>query len=109
MTTKKGKAKEPKTVVNGEGVNIGAISNKGDLKTFLVSIRDRMTDGSVAPIYAMTAMNSLLTMSEIYDLLDNENKEVARDIWLRLKQNGLQVRTPPILFGEEETTSGAGV
>lgn len=109
MTTKKSKTREAKAAVNGEGVNIGAISSKADLKTFLVSIRDRMTDGSVAPIYAMSAMNSLLSMAEIYSLLDNENKEVARDIWLRLKQSGLQLRNPPILFGEDEAALTAAI
>ena len=109
MTTKKSKGKETKSTVNGEGASIGVISSKADLKAFLVSIRDRMTDGSVAPIYAMSAMNSLLTMQDIYNLMDNENKEVARDIWLRLKQNGLQVKSPPLLFGEEESINSSAV
>lgn len=78
------------------------ISTSADLKTFLQSVRDKMTDDVAAPIYAMSAMNRVLNLPKIYELLDNENKEIARDIWLRLKQSGLQVRTPPMLFGNEE-------
>ena len=40
-----------------------------------------------------------------YCLKAAENKEIARDVWLRLKQAGLQLRNPPILFGPEEDTT----
>lgn len=97
---KEAKPKSENTAVVED--NFGKISTKGDLKNFLMGIRDKMTDNVAAPVYAMSAMNHLLGMSEIYALLDNENKEIARDIWLRLKQSGLQLRNPPLLFGAED-------
>lgn len=69
-----------------------------DLRQFLLTIRDKMTEHSVAPIYVMAAMNHIMSISSIYDLLDQENKELARDIWLRLKQAGVALASPPLLF-----------
>jgi hypothetical protein len=75
------------------------ISTKADLKSFLISLRDRMAEKTVAPIYAVAAMNHVLNLPVVYDLLDDENKETARDIWLRIRQAGVQSVNPPILFG----------
>ena len=97
--TPKAKVTKPSTQ-DKEGVTM--ISTKADLKTFLVNIRDKMTDKSAAPVYVLSAMNHILNLPDIYELLDKPNKEVARDIWLRLKQYGCQVATPPLLFGEDE-------
>lgn len=80
----------------------GPISTKAELKKFLLRIRDRMDEDIAAPIYAVIALNHILSMSNIYTLLDNENKEVARDIWLRVKKSGMQVRNPPMLFSPDE-------
>jgi hypothetical protein len=83
------------------------IKTKAHLKAFLNNIRDRITDNGAAPIYAMSAMNHVMTLPAIYDLLDNENKEIARDIWLRIKQSGLQVRMPSLLFSADEIEARA--
>ncbi len=83
------------------------IKTKAQLKAFLNSIRDKMGDNTAAPIYAMSAMNHILTLSAVYELLDNETKEIARDVWLRIKQSGLQVRMPSLLFSAEEIEVGA--
>lgn len=77
------------------------ISNKDDLKKFLLHLRDRMAEKAVAPIYAVSAMNHVLNLDKIYSMLDNENKELARDIWLRVRQSGMQVKNPPLLFSED--------
>jgi hypothetical protein len=80
----------------------GTLSSKGDLKQFLLSIRDKMEEGAAASIYAVTAMNHVMNLDSIYAWLDNDNKEIARDIWLRIKQSGLQVRNPSLLFSADE-------
>mgnify|MGYP001814373222 CR=1 FL=1 len=78
------------------------ITSKAELKSFLLSIRDKMTDETSPAIYSAIAMNHVLSLANIYDLLNKENKEIARDIWLRLKQAGLQLRNPPLLFTADE-------
>lgn len=99
------KAKSSK---NGADENAGFenISSKTDLKNFLLNVRDKMAEEVAAPVYALSAINHVMTLPGIYNLLDNENKEIARDIWLRLKQSGMQLRNPPILFGTD-TEDGA--
>ena len=87
--------------------NLPEIKTPADLREFLGSLRDKMSDQAAAPIYALSAMNYVLNLPEIYTLLDNENKELARDVWLRIKQSGLQIKNPPLLFGEEEAEAGS--
>lgn len=103
--------KEPKKtnsrVASAEAEPGGApIGSKEELKTFLLGVRDKMTEHTAAPVYAVSAMNFALSQPNIYQLLDNETKEIARDIWLRIKQSGMQLRNPPLLFTPEEDALG---
>jgi hypothetical protein len=109
--------KEPKKVARVDGQTtpgvdgdaFAAPASKADLKAFLNLVRDRMTDGAASPIYAAATLQHVLNMPQIYDWLDNENKEIARDIWLRIKQAGTQMRNPPMLFGPDEQDLGSAV
>ena len=100
------KAKKSKT--NSEAhSDHGAISTKAELKSFLLNIRDKMADGTAAPVYALGAINHAMNIPEIYDLLDKQNKELARDVWLRIKQAGFKVKNPTLLFEEDEELPAA--
>jgi len=102
------KAKNGK-VMGGDGERLGEVSTKAELKTFLLNIRDKMAEGVAPGINSLSAMNFVMNLPDIHGLLDNENKELARDIWLRLKQAGFQLRNPPMLFtAEEEDLTAAG-
>lgn len=104
--------KNTKTVVNGKQTLDGATAGKegaeqpgidkittvAELKSYLSAVRDRMEDGTGASIYAMSAVNYVFSLEKIYDLLDSENRTTLKEIWLRLKQSGVQVRNPPLLF-----------
>lgn len=102
------KKKEPKSKAVSNKIAVESadtspvISSKTELKTFLNLIKERMDDESAAPIYVVSAMNYALNTPEIYDFLDQDNKELARDIWLRIVQTGLHVRVPSMLFSAEE-------
>ena len=98
-TKKEGKSKGEKNSVEE---TFGEVTTKAELKSFLLNIRDKMTDEQAAPLYAMSAINYALNLPDIYSMMDNENKELARDIWLRIRQAGLQVRSPAMLFSEDE-------
>ncbi len=104
MAMKKDKKKEA-PAEKAEPLTFGKIVTTADLKTFLLNVRDKMTEEIAAPIYALSALNHVMSLTNIYQLLDNECKEIARDIWLRLRQAGLQLRNPPMLFGDDETIS----
>lgn len=109
MNQKKKGAKDDKPVTPAVEADqsFGAISSKADLKKFLQDIRDKMAEGIAPAINAMSAMNYVLNLSEINDLLNEENKEIARDIWLRLRQSGIKIKNPPMLFGEEDSAVAA--
>ncbi|RMG39757.1 MAG: hypothetical protein D6719_12570 [Candidatus Dadabacteria bacterium] len=81
---------------------IEGFSTKADLKAFLMDVRDKMTDGSAPPVYAVTAMNFVMNQPNIYELLDKTNKEICRDIWLRIAQAGFHLKAPPMLFSADE-------
>lgn len=99
--TKAKKTKSNVSETNSDPVVAGEITSNAELKTFLQSLLDRMEEGQVAPIFAFSAINHLLSKSELFSLFCPESKELARDIWLRIKQSGLQVRNPAFLFGNE--------
>lgn len=101
MTMEKEEQASTGSIENGAVKDETQIQNSDDLKRFLRSVIDKMSDDQAPPIYGAAAINHLLTRPDIYDLLDNENKELARDVWLRLKSAGFQLRNPPILFGSE--------
>ena len=106
---KEAKGKNAKQAADSQNAaqmeNIGAIASKADLEAFLLNVRDKMDEEAAPPIYALSAMNYVMSLPEVYAWFDNETKEIARDIWLRLKQAGFQLRNPPMLFGESEDIS----
>jgi hypothetical protein len=55
----------------------------------------------------MTAMQQVMTLDAIYDLLDKENREILQEIWVKLSQSGLHLRKPPLLFGDGESQAAA--
>jgi hypothetical protein len=96
--SKNGKASSTATVNRV----IGEIANESDLRAFLLNVKDKMVEEVAAPVFVATMINNILSNPNIFSLLNNENKEIARDIWLRVKQSGFQVKSPPMLFGYEE-------
>lgn len=103
------KKKEIKKEQGTPSESFGKISSTADLKSFLNTIHDKLTEDVGSPIYALTAMNHIMNLQSVYDILDSETKELARNIWLRLKASGLQLRNPPILFGAEDGLVSEGV
>ena len=87
--------KETKPLKNGKAGNnhqaVGDILSESDLKSFLLNIRDKMAEQTAAPVYAVSALNQILISPELSKLLNEENKELSRDIWLRIKQSGFQL------------------
>lgn len=77
-----------------------SIGSTAELKNFLIALQDKM-NGDAAPIFAVSAMNHVLSLPEIYNYLDTESRELMRAIWLKLKSSGATLRQPPLLFGEE--------
>jgi len=71
---------------------------KDELLVFLLNVRDKLVEGVATPIYGMAAIKCLMGLDELYGIIDEEVRELARDIWLRLENAGLQLKRPPLLF-----------
>lgn len=84
---------------------VSQIANKADLRTFISDVHDRLLKEQAAPIFAMAAMQQVMSLDNIYDLLDNQNKEILQEIWVKLSQSGFHLRRPPLLFGDGEVAS----
>ena len=77
------------------------ISTKNELKTFLAEIKEKLADKKAAPVYVASSLQYVFTLSNIDELMDKANIETAREIWLKLKEAGMQLHNPPILFPED--------
>jgi len=95
------KAKEQDTS-GKEPKEISKLSTKADLKAFITEVHDKMLKEQAAPIFAMAAMQQIMSLDNIYDLLDSQSKEILQEIWVKLQQSGFHLRKPPILFGDGE-------
>lgn len=79
------------------------ITSCESLRSFLNGIRERMADGGAPAVYALSALNYVMNLPGVYGFMDEENREIARDIWLHLKQSGFQLKDPPLLFEESRS------
>ena len=89
----------PKVVAPLSEDSFEAISTKAELKTFLLSLKEKMDDESCPSIYGLSSINYVLNLTNIYEIFDNENKEIAKEIWLKLKQAGWHINDAPMIFG----------
>jgi hypothetical protein len=101
MKKKEAKSKETEETMK-DGSELAQITNKGELKAFITDVRDRLLKDQAAPIFAMAAMQQVMNLDTIYDLLDGQNKEILQEIWVKLSQSGFNLRKPPLLFGDAE-------
>ena len=103
---KESKSKEvPSETVEKESFQ--AITSRAELKSFISNVRDHLVDNSAPPLFGMTAFNYVLSLPELYDLMDSGAKETLQEIWVKLSQAGLQLKKPPILFGDGDTGAKA--
>jgi hypothetical protein len=98
---KENKSKESDNT-SKETKEVSQIASKADLKAFITDVHDRMLKDQAAPVFAMAAMQQVMSLENIYDLLDNQSKEILQEIWVKLSQSGFHLRKPPLLFGESE-------
>lgn len=67
----------------------------------LSTIAARVVESQSAYMHAMLLLNELLRLPNARELFDDDLKEQARDLWLKVKSTGLQLNDPPLLFGEK--------
>ena len=106
-TKKETKIKETENTIGSGVQEMVQIASKADLRSFITDVRDRLLKDQAAPIFAMSAMQQVMSLDTIYDLLDKENKEILQEIWVKLAQSGFHLRKPPLLFGDGEMVVAA--
>jgi hypothetical protein len=99
---KDAKAEETTSAPTVGSASVNQISTRADLLAFISDVRDKLLKEEAAPIFAMTAMQQVMSLDAIYDLLDKETKEILQEIWVKLAQSGFHLRKPPLLFGDGE-------
>jgi hypothetical protein len=99
---KEAKSEDVATTASPSGAVANQISTRADLLAFVSDVRDKLLKDEAAPIFAMAAMQQVMTLDAIYDLLDKEIKEILQEIWVKLSQSGFHLRKPPLLFGDGE-------
>jgi hypothetical protein len=107
MKKKETKIKEVDNAISSGPQDVAQIVSKDDLRVFITDVRDRLLKDEAAPIFAMAAMQQVMSLDAIYDLMDKDNKEILQEIWVKLSQSGLHLRKPPLLFGDGEAQSAA--
>ena len=80
--------------------SIAQIASPEELCIFISEVRDKLLKDEAAPIFAITAMQQVMSLDSIYELLDTHNKEILQEIWVKLSQSGFNLRKPPLLFTE---------
>ena len=100
-TTKKKdtKIKETSEEITKEE-SLPKITTKTELRAFIATVRDKLINQSAPPIYAMAALNHVMSLPEIYELMDTQMKESLQEIWVKLSQAGMHIHKPALLFGD---------
>jgi hypothetical protein len=102
MKAKKENKSKDNEATSKEVKEVSQITSKADLKAFITEVHEKMLKDQAAPIFAMAAMQQVMSLENVYDLLDNQSKEILQEIWVKLTQSGFHLRKPPLLFGESE-------
>ena len=85
------------------------IGSAEDLHAYLRLIQTKMEDESTPPVFCLASLNWALNTPKIYEYLNEANRELARELWLRIKQSGVRIRAPRLLFSAEEMDGNSGV
>lgn len=92
-----------KAGADGDGAMLQApITTTAELHDFSAAVLEKLLKGEAPPIYAMAAMQHIMSLDSIHGLMDTPTKEILQEIWVKVSQSGLQLKKPPLLFGDAE-------
>ncbi len=72
------------------------------LADFIADISSKSISPNESLLHCAVAMNQILTNSDTAELLDEDLKKQLKDVWLKLKNTGIDLIDPPSLFGLPE-------
>lgn len=71
---------------------------KESVRSTLETLARSVVGSQSSYMHSMILLDSLLRLPNARELFDEDLKEQARDIWLKIKSTGLQLNDPPLLF-----------
>ncbi|MBL7661701.1 hypothetical protein JNK13_03005 [bacterium] len=72
---------------------------KDEIKTYLTEIETQLTGNQLPSIHALLALDGVFRLPNAHEMLDEEVKTHAKNVWNKVKAAGLHLEDPPILFG----------
>ena len=93
-------AKSPKKT-KAESTPVEGISRES-LNEYIQDIAQRASKPDESRLHCAIAINQILSNATNVNLMDEENKATLKEVWQKLKSEGIQLEDPPFLFGLPE-------
>ena len=71
---------------------------KEGVRNTLESVARSVVGTQSSYMHSMILLDNLFRLPNARELFDDDLKEQARDLWLKIKSTGLQLNDPPLLF-----------
>jgi Cdc6-like AAA superfamily ATPase len=79
-------------------LTIEEITNPQDLLTLFKYLIAKLEKQETPVIHVLTLINNLMKRDDIYTLLNDENRSVARELWYFIGKSGSQLPCPPMFL-----------
>ncbi len=76
--------------------------SKEALMEYVQDISQKANKVGESRLHCAIAINQILSNSDYVGLLNDESKNTLKEVWLKLKTDGIQLEDPPFLFGLPE-------
>ena len=81
-----------------ESVATQKVSSEALLE-YIQDIHQKASQPDESRIHCVIAMNQILSDSDSVKALSDDGKALLKEVWLKLKGEGIQLVDPPLLFG----------
>jgi len=85
---------------------LGTPMTTDDVRKSLESIARKVVESRTAHLHALLTLNYLLRLPNAQRLFNEDLRQQARDLWLKVKTAGFQLDDPPLLFGIPDSGDG---
>lgn len=75
---------------------------KEDIQAYLDDIEEKLLESGNAYLHSLIALDEILRHPKSAQLLDSDMKTQLRDLWSKIKESGIQLDNPPLLYGLPE-------
>ena len=72
--------------------------DKEGIRNTLESVARSVVGTQSSYMHSMILLDNLCRLPNARELFDDDLKEQAKDLWLKIKSTGLQLNDPPLLF-----------